>query len=328
MRHTTLPLVALAVALNAHADDQYDQQKAFNDGKAYSSANGGLKAGINDAAVTNVPGQDASTTNQLKGMYGTNLAAPGADKANACANYTPGTDAYKNQECETINFVVGNPSKRPAYTIDKTTDPLISKGTTISNTPQNYTGGTGGLSGTYSSCKDKTTNLAAKYDTERCQIGRPVTEGYCSTTLVVTYTWQLYSGQAGADLRYGYCGSSDVRGDQLTIPLTNSYQNETVACSASNLGTGNQTLIWYTDCAGNKSQWGYDASGCSIKPDPVSSDPPHNVIQACANAPRTNQNCFTPDGQFTTKVTVPVFVDSLDTSQCAELNNNSATITN
>jgi hypothetical protein len=319
------PLVALTVAASTYAADQYDQQKAFNDGKAYSSANGGLKAGINDAAITNVPGQDASTTNQLKGMYGTNLAVPGADKANTCANYAPGPDAYKNQECETINFVVGNPAKKPVYTIDKTGDPLISKGTTISNTPQNYTGSTNGLSGTYSACKDKTTNLPAQYNTESCQIGRTVTESYCPTTLVVTYTWQTYSGQAGADLKYGHCNGSDVRGDQLSIPLTNSYYTTATPCGSPEVDPGSATLIWYTDCSGNTSLWGYNGSACKT---PSVSDPPHYPIQACANAPRTIDNCFTPSGQFTTKATVPVFSDSVDTSQCADLYSSSATITN
>lgn len=323
-------IVAFAVAGAVTAttgSGQTTQGQAFNDGKSYKPANTDIKNGINNAALTNVPGQDATTTSNLTGLYGSNLNTSGQGKQAACAAYVPGSDAYKNAECDTVNFVSHNPSVRPVYTIDKTNDPLVVTSNNIQNTPETHTTGTPGLTGTYSACTNKTTNLPEHYDTERCQIGRPVTESQCSAVLNVTYTWQSYSGQPGADLRYGQCGAA-VRGDQLTIPYNNAYRSQVVQCSDRGHGTGAETLIFYKDCTGAETLWGYDASACSAPPVPATSDPPHQVIASCTNAPRTNENCFTPDGQFTAKVVAPVFVDTWDYSACADLNSHGAVITN
>lgn len=307
---------------------QSTQSQAFTDGKAYKPANTDIKNGINADAMTNVPGQDTGTSNSLTGLYGSNLTASGQNKIAACAAYVPGSDAYKNAECETVNYVVGNPSARPTYTIDKVNDPLIIQGNNIRNTAPSHTAGMSGLSGNYTACTNQTTNQPERYDTERCQVGRPVTENQCSATLNVTYTWQRFAGQGGADLRYGYCDAGQVRGDRLTIPYANAYRTEAGLCADNGHGTGVETKIWYKDCAGNEVQHGYDASACSAPPTPAVSDPPRQAIQACTNAPRTNENCFTPDGLFTARVNVPVFQDHWDNSACAELDGNGAVISN
>jgi len=307
---------------------QSTQGQAFNDGKSYKPANTDIKNGINAGAMTNVPGQDAGTTSSLTGFYGTNLTAPGQNKIAACAAYVPGSDAYKNAECETVNYVAGNPSTRPTYTIDKINDPLIIQGNNIRNTAPSHTAGMSGLSGTYTACTNQTTNQPERYDTERCQVGRLVTENRCSATLSVTYTWQRFAGQGSADLRYGYCDAGQVRGDQLTIPHANAYRTETALCADNGHGTGVETNICYRDCTGSEVLHGYDASTCSAPPTPASSDPPRQAIQACTDAPRTNENCFTPDGHFTARVNVPVFQDHWDNSACAELDGNGAVITN
>jgi hypothetical protein len=304
------------------------QAQAFRDGKAYKPANAGIKAGIDERALAEVPGQDATTTNDLKRMYGSNLNAPGQSKVAACASQTPGTDAYKNQECDTINYVVGNPSARPAYTIDKVNDPVVVRGNNVRNTPEANTSGATGLSGNYTACVDQTTNQPERFDTERCQVGRPVTEAICNSVLNVSYSWQRYANQPGADLRYARCAAGQIRGDQLTIPYANAYRGELAACADRSHGAGTETLIWYADCAGNTALHGYDASGCSIPPDPAVSDPPRQAIASCANAPRNNENCFTPAGQYTDKVEAPVFEDHWDDSACADLRAHGADIRN
>jgi hypothetical protein len=73
---------------------------------------------------------------------------------------------------------------------------------------------------------------------------------------------------------------------------------------------------------------GYDASACSIPPAPAISDPSRQVISSCTDAPRNNENCFTPSGQYTDKVEVPVFQDNWDYSACADLDSHSAVIKN
>lgn len=317
---------AACVALLTHG--QTTQGQAFNDGKAYKSQTPAIKNGINNAAMDNVPGQDAATTNNLQGLYGTTLNGPGQNKIAACAAYVPGTDAYKNAECETINYVSGNPNTRPTYTIDKVNDPVIVRSSNVRNTAEVNTSGMPGLSGNYTACTNQTTNQPERFDTERCQIGRPVTESQCSATLSVTYSWQRYAGQGGADLRYARCDSGQVRGDQLAIPLNNVYRTEAGLCADNGHGTGVEYKYWYRDCSGAEVLHGYDASACSAPPAPAVVDPPRNTIQACADAPRTVENCFVPDGHFVQKAQVPVFEDHWDNSACAELDSNGAVIVN
>ena len=315
-----------AAQTNAETSAPTTRARAFSDGKAYKPANAGIKAGINDGAAAGGAGRDAATTNELKGMYGGDLNAPGQSKAAACASRIPGADAYKNQECDTINYVAGNPGARPAYTIDKVNDPVIVRGNNVRNTPEANTSGATGLSGNYTACVDQTTSLPERFDSERCQVGRPVTEASCETVLTVTYNWQRYAGQPGADPRHGRCGPGQVRGDRLTIPYANAYISEQVACADRGHGAGAEALIWYADCAGNTALHGYDASGCSMPPLPALSDPPRQAIVSCADATRNNENCFTPAGQFTGKVEAPVFQDNWDDSACADLKSNGAVI--
>jgi hypothetical protein len=321
-------LLAALLAASSGASGQTTQAEAFADGKAHKSKNADIKNGINAGALTNVPAQDAATTNDLKGMYGSNLINQGQNKVAACAAYVPGSDAYKNQECETVNYMVGNPSARPQYVIDKVNDPLVVTSNNIRNTPGTHTTGTSGLAGNYTACVNQTTNQPAKYDTERCQVGRPVVEGQCAATLNVSYTWQSFANQPGADMRYGRCSAGALRGDQLTIPLANAYRTEQLQCSARGWGQGVFIRILYKDCTGAEVEHGYNATGCSAPPPVVVNDPPRQAIASCTNAPRNNENCFTPAGAFTAKAEVPVFVDNWDYSACADLNAHGAVIQN
>lgn len=326
--HLRLVMVSVAMLQMDAATAQATQAQAFNEGKAYKGGNTAIKSGINTAALAEVPGKDATTTDQLTGLYGTNLATSGQQKANGCASYLPGTDAYKNAECDTINYVAGNVGNKPAYTIDKVNDPLLVKSTNIRNTADVHTAGTSSLSGAYTACTNQTTGQPERFDTERCQVGRPVTESQCTRKLNVTYSWQRFVGQGGADLRYGYCDAGQVRGDKLTIPQSNAYRSETTACASHGHGAGVEVRIYYSDCSGTEVLHSFDASACSAPPQPAVSNPPKQSIQSCTNAPRNNQNCFTPQGQFTDRATVPVFVDSWDNSACTGLDANGAVFTN
>lgn len=322
----TVLTVLLAAASAAHG--QVTQAEAFADGKARKSENANIKNGINAGALANVPAQDATTTDYLKGMYGSDLLNHGQNKVAACAAYVPGSDEYKNQECATVNYMVGNPSTRPQVVIDKVNDPLIIKSNNIRNTPGTHTAGTSSLVGTYSACVNQTTNQPAKFDTERCQVGRPVVEGQCAATLNVTYTFQSFANQPGADMRYGRCNAGDVSGDQLTIPLANAYRTEQLQCSSRAWGQGVYIRILNKNCTGAEVEHGYNATGCSAPPHLLVNDPPRQAIASCTNAPRNNENCFTQSGAFTTKVQVPVFIDTWDYSACADLNAHGAVIRN
>ncbi len=159
-------------------------------------------------------------------------------------------------------------------------------------------------------------------------MGRPVLESQCLAKLTVTYNWQRYANQPGADLRYGRCAAGTVRGDQLTIPLSNGYRSEQVQCADRGHGSGIEVLFWYADCTGVETLHGHDASNCTAAPSPALSDPPRHVIAACTDAPRTIETCFTPTGHLTDKVDAPVFVDHWDASACADLDAHGAAIGN
>ena len=319
---------SLALILLPPASVAQTMKEAFADGKAHKSKNAAIRDGVNAAAVSKVPAQDAATADDLKGMYGTNLIDQGQNKVAACAAYVPSSDAYKNQECETVNYMVGNPIKRPQFVIDKVNDPLVIKSNNIRNTPGSHTAGTSGLAGNYSACVNRTTNQPAKFDTERCQMGRPFIEGQCTSTLKVSYTWQTFSSQPGANMRYGRCSAGELRGDQLTIPLADAYRTEQLQCSSRAWGQGVFIRILYMNCRGTEMEHGYNATGCSAPPHVLVNDPPHQPIASCTNAPRNNENCFTSAGVFTAKAQVPVFVDSWDNSACRDMNAHGAIIQN
>lgn len=328
---STLKVLLLSAwlgSLAGAASAQSTQAEAFNDGRAFKSQTPALKNAITAAAIDKVPGQDSATTNELKGLYGSPLTAPGQSKLAACAAYSPGTDAYKNAECDTINYVSGNPEVRPKYTIDRINDPVIIRSTNVQNMPEQNTKGTAGLTGTYTACTNKTNEQPERFDTQRCQIGRPVTEAMCNSQLTVSYNWQPFSNQAGADLRYGRCSSNDIRGDRLSLPASDAYRIETTTCAQQGHGTGTEYRYWYRSCTGTETVIGYDATACSAPPNPASDTPAPKETISCTDAPRTADNCFTATGHFTTKADVPVFKDNWDNSACADLESHGAVIVN
>lgn len=313
-----LPALALAAGVAASAQDRKD---AFNDGKAQKSKTPAIDQNIKSSNASETPGYDQKTNDDLQGLYGSDLISGGSSKATTCENYKPGTDAYANQECGTINWARKNPSERPPYTINRDTDPLIVNGTVIIGAPDPYVSPMTAVEGDYTSCKDVQTGTPGVTTTERCNAGQEVREGYCTHTLRVTYSWQVFAGQQGADTRYGRCQGSDVRGDLLTLPQTNTYVTEDAACADYNHGTGTGQVTRSLDCFGNSKYFYFDASRCTVKnsPDDVM---PDKVVRSCTDAPRVPENCFAADGHFTSKATVPVFTDTVDTSNCAELNAN------
>lgn len=87
-------------------------------------------------ATTIVPGygQSASQTQYFQGGMG-QLSGPGVAKVTDCSSQAPDADAYRRQDCDAVNFVARNPSVRPAFSIDRATDPLISRANSIASNP-------------------------------------------------------------------------------------------------------------------------------------------------------------------------------------------------
>lgn len=195
-----------------------DRDKAFKDGKAYKSATPAIGAAIPTTPLeATVPAYKPTSAGTLTPLYGKDVIEPGKTKVADCAAFVPGTDDYANQECNAINFSVKNPSARPIVVIDPKTDPTVVGGEAVAKAPAAHTAGMGDLSGAYTACKTATTTTPGIYETERCQIGREVQTQSCPVRLFLTYTWELFAWQPGAETKYGVCASPWIRGDKIII---------------------------------------------------------------------------------------------------------------
>lgn len=321
-----LVLVLTAFACAAQAGSTADQDKAFNEGKSYRSRNAEATNSINSENASKVPGQNAQGANDYSSMYGKDTKSAGSNTASTCATQPADKNGYKDQHCQAVNYVRKNPSENQNYEIDENRDATVQRSEAVNSNPRAYTGNAGGLAGNYTACTTRTTNTESETGTARCQIGHEVTENVCSANLIVSYTWEAYSGQTGADARYAKCQrQGDVRGDKLTIPQQVSYSYEVVACADYGLGEGQARIAWRHDCQGNRTMHGYNTTSCATQLDPALFWP-SQPFDSCTTKPRTWANCFTATGEFTESALVPVFRDTVDDSSCIELNKNRAVI--
>ncbi len=305
----------LAAAMLPHlATAQSNQEEAFNQGMAYREDNAAIGATIRPGTADAVPGRDTARETALQGIYGQPLQSAGNARVAGCASQVPGSDAYQNQECATVNYVHRHAGERPRTTISRT-EPAIATGSVVRSAPHAFTGDHPGLAGTYSACVERTTQTPVRQETERCLVGHAVTEGSCTRRLRLTYAWAPYADQAGAELRHARCGARLVRGDRLTLPPSTRFREERVRCDAQDHGTGEEILVYRIDCLGVERAIGYDARRCSAPPDPPFLDPARTP-QACTTRPRTAAHCFDPAGAYAGPAEVPVFEDHWDDVDC------------
>lgn len=310
-------LCFLAGAMASQAAAQSTQREAFDQGKAYLDETARIGASISADAAADIPGRDPAREDALRNIYGAPLAAAGAAKVADCAAVASGASAYEHQECDTINYVRRNPALRPRMAISRD-EPALVVGAVARDAPRAFTGDQPGLSGTYSACVDRTTRTPLQYQTERCLVGHAVTEGTCQRTLQLSYRWQAFTGQPGAELAHARCASGLVRGDRLALPAATRYRSVDVPCAARGHGTGTEHLVMHMDCGGVEQLHGYDARRCSMPPQPALLDLPRRVPQ-CTAMPRTAEHCFQTDGTYAGKAEVPVFEEHWDDSDCADL---------
>ena len=310
--NAVLFLSAMAIA-DAGQDTQAE---AFRQGKAYQADNAAIGSTITAGHAGAVPGRDSARESDLQGIYGTPLRAAGEGKVADCASQAAGNDAYRDQECAAINYVHRNPDER-AHTSVSRTEPAVATATAVRGAPRAFTGDQPGLSGHYMACVERSTRSPLAHATERCLVGHAVTEGSCARQLTLTYTWQPYAGQDGAELTHARCGAGQVRGDQLALPASIRYREEHANCATRGYGTGTETQVVHVDCLGNERLHGYDARRCSAPPAPALLDPPRTPA-ACTTMPRNAGHCFHPSGLYAGKAQVPVFEDHWDDSHCAD----------
>jgi hypothetical protein len=221
-------LVIVLVASNALAQG-YDSSTAFTEGRTLGSgSNSGVFQGIGSGnAASMVPGygQSASQSQLFQGGQG-QLSGPGVTKVTDCAGQTPDADAYRRQECDAVNFVARNPSLRPAFSIDRATDPLISRANAIASNPTlQFTGINVGSS--TEQCRVVTDTTPATFTTEICTEYRPVTSNLCSTARQIAVD-QNHLYQCVEQMQT-LSNASCTIGQQIAVSTSHNYQcNQTV----------------------------------------------------------------------------------------------------
>jgi hypothetical protein len=170
-------------------------------------------------------GQSASQSQLFQGGQG-QLSGPGVTKVTDCAGQTPDADAYRRQECDAVNFVARNPSLRPAFSIDRATDPLISRANAIASNPTlQFTGINVGSS--TEQCRVVTDTTPATFTTEICTEYRPVTSNLCSTARQIAVD-QNHLYQCVEQMQT-LSNASCTIGQQIAVSTSHNYQcNQTV----------------------------------------------------------------------------------------------------
>lgn len=137
--------------------------------------------------------------NQIEGygnLYGTGEILPvdlGNAKINDCSSKNLDADLYKRQECEGINFVSQNRSKRPNITVT-TKDPIVSDNRVTAskpvpllekygfNLPKNADGSIGTIPA--SACKPTTVTIDAQYEERICSTFKEGERFLCKQKLI------------------------------------------------------------------------------------------------------------------------------------------------
>ena len=175
-------VLAVLVASRVWAQG-YDPATAFSDGKALgagSLAPSFQAIGRGTAAAT-VPGYGATAPQSQYFQSGQGqLSGPGVARVTACAALPPEVEAYRRQECEAVNFVARNPSQRPAFSIDRANDPLISRANALARDPTRASTGITSAS-TREQCRVVSETTPASFTRETCNDYRPVSSHFCST---------------------------------------------------------------------------------------------------------------------------------------------------
>ena len=142
--------LVLALLLASRAWAQGDAaSSAFAEGKALgaSTIDSTFQGIGNGSGAATVPGFGQRTPQSQVFQAGQGqLSGSGTAKIIDCASQAPDVDSYRRQECDAVNFVARNPAVRPAFSIDRANDPLISRARAIARNPT--LGATGIAAGT------------------------------------------------------------------------------------------------------------------------------------------------------------------------------------
>jgi hypothetical protein len=179
MRSLVVLLIA-AFATPTHAQSLSD---AFNQGAALgrsgnSAARGQITGGTAQSTVPNY------TANPPEASYfgSPGLGTPASARIGACAGGPGAAGGFGDQACNAVEFSQTNPSRRPTYSIAPS-DPLLTRGRTITADPQAIAGN---IAGTYSGCTVQTVTRPDIFETLICHQYRTMETTTCDKVLIVT----------------------------------------------------------------------------------------------------------------------------------------------
>ncbi len=229
MSMRNLILLACVLITGTAIAQGYDASTAFSDGRSLGSgAIGGAQQGIGTTnATAAVPGYGQATNQAglFQGGMG-QLSGPGVAKVMDCSSQTPDADAFRRQECDAVNFVARNPSVRPAFSIDRATDPLITRNNAIAANPATQLTGVN-IGAATEQCRVVTQTTPAVFSTEICTEYRPVTSNYCSTARQISVD-QHHLYQCVEQMQT-LSNASCYIGQQIAVSTSYNYQcNQTV----------------------------------------------------------------------------------------------------
>jgi hypothetical protein len=185
-------------------------------------------AGIgNGTGAATVPGFGQRTPQSQVFQAGQGqLSGPGTAKIIDCASQAPDVDSYRRQECDAVNFVARNPAVRPAFSIDRANDPLISRARAIARNPT--MGATGIAAGNPAEqCRVVTETQPASFSRETCNDYRPVSSSFCSTARQIRVD-QHHRYQCVEQMQ-SVSNASCFIGQQIAVDTRYRYQcNQTV----------------------------------------------------------------------------------------------------
>ncbi len=159
-----------------------DLNNAFEDAKTFAgSKNAGIFSGINEQAIADkldyygMPPAEASLFQDGQGQ----LTQPGLDKVSNCAGYVPTGNAMFDQECEAVNFIVGNRQTRQHVPLAPNDPVLQNTRNARDNAPAVFQSSTGISSNTEGQCVTQTSTTPAIYAEKSCAIIKEVAPHEC-----------------------------------------------------------------------------------------------------------------------------------------------------
>jgi hypothetical protein len=173
--------VSLSLPVEGQTSPQSNSQSAFQQGQTMGRSGNTQARGTirSNTATAQVPGY-AGTPPQTSQFGNPNLGTAAGSVTAGCS--TPAQRARPSPECAAVQFSQGNPTQRAPLTL-RDTDPLLTRGRTITANPQSIAGS---IAGTYSACSVIEQKAPDRYVTERCHEYRQLEYPSCDHVLVVT----------------------------------------------------------------------------------------------------------------------------------------------